>query len=54
MACRMTDTKRKGTPDPIRLEIDLLPAGRAAQELRSLRGSVRLDLDVQELRRDRR
>lgn len=44
----------KGTTETIRLGLDLLAAAKAAQEVRSLRGSVRLDLDLTDLRNDRR
>ncbi len=44
----------KGTTETIRLGLDLLAASKAAQEVRRLRGTVRLDLDLTELRSDRR
>ncbi|MGQ0663522.1 MAG: hypothetical protein ACT4P2_08015 [Pseudomonadota bacterium] len=44
----------KGITETVRLGLDLLASAKAAQELRRLRGKVRLDLDLAELRRDRR
>ena len=44
----------KGITETVRLGLDLLASARAAEELRRLRGKVRLDLDLAELRRDRR
>ena len=44
----------KGITETVRLGLDLLAAAKAAQELRRLRGKVRLDLDLAALRRDRR
>ena len=44
----------KGITETVRLGLDLLASARAAEELRGLRGEVRLDLDLAELRRDRR
>ena len=44
----------KGITDTVRLGLDLLASTKAADELRRLRGKVRLDLDLAELRRDRR
>jgi hypothetical protein len=44
----------KGITETIRLGLQQLTAGRAAQELRALRGKIRLSIDVEELRRDRR
>ncbi|MBI2585286.1 MAG: hypothetical protein HYW28_05355 [Rhodospirillales bacterium] len=43
----------KGITETVRLGLDLLASAEAAQELRRLRGKVRLDLDLAELRRDR-
>ena len=43
-----------GITETVRLGLELLCAARAAETLRSLRGAVRLDLDLAELRRDRR
>ncbi len=43
-----------GTTETIRLGLDLLAASKAAREVRGLRGTVRLDLDLTDLRRDRR
>ncbi|MBI1986108.1 MAG: hypothetical protein HYS64_05425 [Rhodospirillales bacterium] len=44
----------KGITETVRLGLDLLAGVKAAQELRRLRGKVRLDLDLAALRRDRR
>ena len=44
----------KGITETVRLGLELLAAAKAAEELRRLRGQVRLDLDLAELRRDRR
>ena len=44
----------KGITKTVCLGLDLLASARAAEELRRLRGKVRLDLDLAELRRDRR
>ena len=44
----------KGITETVRQGLDLLAAAKAAQELRRLKGKVRLDLDLAELRRDRR
>lgn len=44
----------KGTTETIRLGLDLLAAAKAAEELRRLRGKVRFDFDLADLRRDRR
>lgn len=44
----------KGITETVRQGLDLLAAAKAAQELRRLRGKVCLDLDLAELRRDRR
>lgn len=44
----------KGITETVRLGLDLLASAKAAQELRRLRGKVRLDLDIEEIRRDRR
>ena len=44
----------KGITETVRLGLGLLASANAAERLRRLRGKVRLDLDVAELRRDRR
>jgi hypothetical protein len=44
----------KGITDTVRLGLDLLAAAKAAEELRRLRGRVRLSVDLKDLRRDRR
>lgn len=44
----------KGVTETVRLGLDLLAAAKAAEELRRRRGTLRLDVDVAELRRDRR
>ncbi len=43
----------KGITETVRLGLDLLASAKAAEELRRLRGKLRLDLDLAELRRDR-
>ena len=42
----------KGITETVRLGLGLLASANAAERLRRLRGKVRLDLDVAELRRD--
>jgi hypothetical protein len=44
----------KGVTETIKLGLERLTAARAAEELRSMRGKVRLSIDLPELRRDRR
>jgi hypothetical protein len=44
----------EGITPTIRRGLELVAAGRTYERLRSLRGRVRLDLDVDELRADRR
>ena len=44
----------KGITETVRLGLDLLASAKAAEELRRLRGKLRRDLDLAELRRDRR
>ena len=44
----------KGITETVRLDLDLLASAKAAERLRRLRGTLRLDLDIAELRRDRR
>ncbi|HEY5608288.1 MAG TPA: hypothetical protein VIM38_08105 [Alphaproteobacteria bacterium] len=44
----------KGVTETIKLGLERLTAARAAEELRSMRGKVRLSIDLSELRRDRR
>ena len=44
----------KGITETVRLSLDLLAAANAAEGLRRLRGKVRLEIDLAELRRDRR
>ena len=44
----------KGITETVRLGLGLLASAKAADRLRRLRGKLRLDLDVAELRRDRR
>jgi hypothetical protein len=44
----------KGITETVRLGLDLLASAKAAERLRGLRGKLRLDLDLAELRRDRR
>lgn len=43
-----------GITETVRRGLDLLVAAKAAEELRRLRGKVHLDIDLAELRRDRR
>ncbi len=44
----------KGITETVRLGLDLLASAKAAEGLRRLRGKLSLELDVAELRRDRR
>jgi len=44
----------KGTTETVRLGLDLLASAKAAKDIRRLRGKVRMELDLAELRRDRR
>ena len=44
----------KGITETVSLGLDLIAQAAAAEELRRLRGQVRLDLDLAALRRDRR
>ena len=44
----------KGITETVRLGLELLASARAAEDLRGLRGQLRLDLDLTELRRNRR
>ncbi len=44
----------KGVTETVRLGLGMLASAKAAEELRRLRGKVRLELDLEELRRDRR
>ncbi len=44
----------KGITETVNLGLDLIAQAKAAEELRRLRGHVRLGLDLAELRRDRR
>lgn len=44
----------KGVTETVRLGLDLLAAAKAAEELRRRRGTLRLEIDLAELRRDRR
>ena len=51
---RATAATGKGITETVRLGLDLIASAKAAEELRRLRGKMRLGLDVAELRRDRR
>ena len=51
---RAQDATGKGITETVRLGLGLLASAKAADRLRHLRGKLRLDLDVAELRRDRR
>ncbi len=44
----------RGVTETVRLGLEAVATAKAAEELRRMRGKVRLDLDVAELRRDRR
>ena len=44
----------KGTTETVRLALDMLAATKAARDLRALRGRLKLDIDLADLRRDRR
>ncbi len=50
-ACAATG---KGVTETLRLGLDLLAAARAQDELRGLRGKLRLGIEIETLRRDRR
>ena len=43
----------KGITETIRIGLDMVASAKAAEELRRLRGKVRLSIDLAELRRDR-
>ena len=51
---RARDATGVGITETVRLGLELLGSVRAAEALRGLRGTVRLDLDLAELRQDRR
>jgi hypothetical protein len=51
---RALEATGKGITETVCLGLELLAAAKAAEELRRLRGTMRLDLDLAELRRDRR
>lgn len=44
----------KGVTETVRLGLGLIASAKAQEELLKWRGKVRLDLDLKELRRDRR
>ena len=44
----------KGITETVRLGLGMLSSAKAAGELRRMRGTVRLDIDIDDLRRDRR
>jgi hypothetical protein len=44
----------KGITETVCMGLDMLASAEAAQKLRRLRGKVHLDLDLEDLRRDRR
>ena len=44
----------QGITETVRLGLDMLASAKAAEGLRRMRGKLRLDLDLAELRRDRR
>jgi hypothetical protein len=51
---RALDSSGKGLTATVRQGLELVAAGKAYQQLRRLRGKVRLSINVQELREDRR
>jgi hypothetical protein len=51
---RATAATGRGIAETVRLGLDLVASRQAARDFRRLRGKVRLDLDLAELRRDRR
>jgi hypothetical protein len=51
---RATAATGRGVTETVRLGLDLVASRKAAHDLRRLRGKVRLNLDLVELRRDRR
>ena len=44
----------KGITETVREALDHLASAKAAEELRGLRGTMRLELDLDDLRQDRR
>jgi hypothetical protein len=44
----------RGVTETIRLGLEAIATAKAAEDLRRLRGKIRLDLDLAALRRDRR
>ncbi len=44
----------EGITETLRRGLEMVAAAKAANELRRLRGKVRLSIDIEELRRDRR
>jgi hypothetical protein len=51
---RALDSSGKGLTATVRQGLELVAAGKAYQQLRRLRGKVRLSINLQELREDRR
>lgn len=51
---RARRTSREGITSTIRKGLELVAAGRVYEEVRKLRGKVKLDIDLDRLREDRR
>jgi len=54
LLARARRSTRQGVTATIRRGLELVAAARAAEELRSLRGTVKLSIDLGRLREDRR
>jgi hypothetical protein len=48
------DSSGKGLTATVKQGLELVAAGKAYQDLRKLRGKVRISIDLQKLREDRR
>ncbi len=53
LLCRAQEATGQGITSTIRRGLELVAAGRAYERLKSLRGKVKLDLDLEQLREDR-
>ncbi len=51
---RARNATGEGITETVRLGLGMLASAKAAEELRRLRGKLRLEVDLAELRRDRR
>ena len=54
LLARARRSTKQGVTATIRPGLELVPAARAAEELRSLRGKVKFSVDLDRLREDRR